>query len=676
MSHPNSMVRRSSLLVAVAGLASVAAAQFTVTGTYDRVIRVQLQIEAPDPNSPPDAPVPLIGLDQVDVRFTAETVATLSAEPTPANTAVDVLDFRMNNFRITFEDRVGVNMVEVGTSFPTIIEIDGDDLAIDFRDDGTADLEIRSLFGPGSALIDYDVFMTRVLGTFDFAAPGFDPLSLDLTVFNDFISEFLDFEYQLLVEDGEVVQQIGIPFTINLFDAPVFTSDFFVLIAPAVSGERFEFQSPLIAPCDEGANPSGTFPDPGRFIQSPFGTRHIELADANNDGHADIIALSGGGANDEVVTLLNRGDGTFDDFIFPSGAPVDTNSRGLAVADFNQDGNIDAAVVGTRDDGLEVLFGNGDGTFTLVQKFEDTTDFGTNVAVGDLNGDGDIDIVDVSNRFDLVNIFLNDGAGQFAIDTSLPVGPGPGSIILADFDGDQTLDIAVTSADNGTVDVFLNTGGGFASAASLPVNGPFSVGTLRAADVNADGDVDLAVSSFNDDVVTVFLNTGGAVFGAGTAFSAGDGPGGFTFTDLDGDTDLDLVVAANEDGAVALLMNDGSGNFSAPTLLPGVLATAEVEAADLDGDGDPELVADQFLVSQPDGIRVYRNGCPATSSGPTPCSLADLAEPFGIVDLDDVDAFIPLFLAGDPAVDLAPAFGIVDLDDVNAFITLFLAGCP
>ena len=58
------------------------------------------------------------------------------------------------------------------------------------------------------------------------------------------------------------------------------------------------------------------------------------------------------------------------------------------------------------------------------------------------------------------------------------------------------------------------------------------------------------------------------------------------------------------------------------------------------------------------------------------CSVADIAAPFGIVDLDDVDAFITLFLAGDPAADFVAPFGIVDLDDADAFITAFLAGCP
>ena len=55
-----------------------------------------------------------------------------------------------------------------------------------------------------------------------------------------------------------------------------------------------------------------------------------------------------------------------------------------------------------------------------------------------------------------------------------------------------------------------------------------------------------------------------------------------------------------------------------------------------------------------------------------PCNVADLAEPFGVLDLDDVDTFITAFLTQDPIADLAPPAGIVDLADIDAF----LVGCP
>jgi hypothetical protein len=58
------------------------------------------------------------------------------------------------------------------------------------------------------------------------------------------------------------------------------------------------------------------------------------------------------------------------------------------------------------------------------------------------------------------------------------------------------------------------------------------------------------------------------------------------------------------------------------------------------------------------------------------CNAADLAEPFGVLDLSDINAFATGFTAQDPIADLAPPQGVFDLSDINAFITAFIAGCP
>lgn len=58
-----------------------------------------------------------------------------------------------------------------------------------------------------------------------------------------------------------------------------------------------------------------------------------------------------------------------------------------------------------------------------------------------------------------------------------------------------------------------------------------------------------------------------------------------------------------------------------------------------------------------------------------PCP-ADLAEPFGILDLADIQAFTAAFINGDPLADLAEPTGVFDLADVQAFVAAFIAGCP
>jgi hypothetical protein len=56
------------------------------------------------------------------------------------------------------------------------------------------------------------------------------------------------------------------------------------------------------------------------------------------------------------------------------------------------------------------------------------------------------------------------------------------------------------------------------------------------------------------------------------------------------------------------------------------------------------------------------------------CGAADLAEPLGVLDLADINAFVQGFLAQNPDADLT-GDGLFDLSDLNAFLSLFAAGC-
>ncbi|USN98281.1 MAG: hypothetical protein H6810_08840 [Phycisphaeraceae bacterium] len=57
------------------------------------------------------------------------------------------------------------------------------------------------------------------------------------------------------------------------------------------------------------------------------------------------------------------------------------------------------------------------------------------------------------------------------------------------------------------------------------------------------------------------------------------------------------------------------------------------------------------------------------------CNPADIAEPYNVLDLQDIGAFISGFLAHDPIADLS-GDGVFDLADINIFVTSFIAGCP
>ncbi len=58
------------------------------------------------------------------------------------------------------------------------------------------------------------------------------------------------------------------------------------------------------------------------------------------------------------------------------------------------------------------------------------------------------------------------------------------------------------------------------------------------------------------------------------------------------------------------------------------------------------------------------------------CNGADLAEPFDVLNFDDVVAFLGAFGSMDPAADLAAPIGVFDFSDVVEFLSQFGAGCP
>ena len=58
-----------------------------------------------------------------------------------------------------------------------------------------------------------------------------------------------------------------------------------------------------------------------------------------------------------------------------------------------------------------------------------------------------------------------------------------------------------------------------------------------------------------------------------------------------------------------------------------------------------------------------------------PASPADLAQPFGVLDLADLNAFVTGFISADPIAELNPD-GVFDLGDVSAFVDAFTVGLP
>jgi hypothetical protein len=176
-------------------------------------------------------------------------------------------------------------------------------------------------------------------------------------------------------------------------------------------------------------NGDGTF-QAGRVLFDTFGA--FILADVNHDGLPDIIAATDalgnpyGGADaylaiGEFSVFLGQPDGTFQHsqsyspylytFYQPAlyGSLVFLNPFPAVVGDFNGDGNLDVAVfpvsdTSTKSSEMQILYGNGDGTFTPSYVSYPLGKFWVPQFAADLNGDGRADIIELDNYTTSFNV--------------------------------------------------------------------------------------------------------------------------------------------------------------------------------------------------------------------------------------------------------------------------------
>jgi len=225
----------------------------------------------------------------------------------------------------------------------------------------------------------------------------------------------------------------------------------------------------------------------------------IWTGDFNADNHADILINE----HDSLIYIIfGNGNGTFDppETTYVQQWGVDTTPIVGAVADIDLR-NGDDLIFGD-DDNCIVLQNDGAGNFSPLQEFDQINIFEGFAAMGDLNGDSYPDfvlplIVGDPNP-DNVRVYLNDGTGQFTPGQSSVVGKMPADIDVADMDNDDILDIVVAliAPDDdypATLTWLKGYGDGTFDIANVI---PFAetTATIHPFDANNDGNIDLAVT--------------------------------------------------------------------------------------------------------------------------------------------------------------------------------------
>jgi hypothetical protein len=366
-------------------------------------------------------------------------------------------------------------------------------------------------------------------------------------------------------------------------------------------------------------NSDGTFhTSPGQTFfdgNSGGGSDSIVVAALNGDGNMDVMTAGSG----KLFVTLGNGDGTFaSEREFYSYSGIDT----LAVTNFN--GSSQFGIVAAGDDDLDsasfagssprsnsanILLADSNGALGFPQVFSNVDDLET-VVDGDFNGDGQMDIAVVGSSADSIDsseltvFMLHNSSGTLTVEQTDELGAGHvdgaidgrPSIAAADFNGDGYDDI-VSIYKNTTgysLAVFINKGNssGTFNLPKLYYTGTYAPYAVAVGDFNGDGKEDIAAISHSH--VSVFLGNGDGSFNSSQIVSNIDAISQSSIViaaDLQsGVSKTDLVIGGGG-GAVQVLLANSGGHFYPPAVVQSG-STFGLAVANLNGDDCPDILTD------------------------------------------------------------------------------------
>jgi hypothetical protein len=301
------------------------------------------------------------------------------------------------------------------------------------------------------------------------------------------------------------------------------------------------------------------------------GVTYVALGDVSGDGKVDVVANmtnSGGGCpNNEVAVLVGLGSGKFKAPVYYS-TGVTVQSYSISLADLNGDGKLDM-VVSNADGSLSVLLNKGKGVYGAATVIAGASgaDAG-NMVIGDFNKDGKLDIAVTNYSRTAINLLLGNGDGTFKPPTINPSPINPIALAAGDFNKDGKLDLALTSwNDEGALTIFTGNGDGtftvgttykFNTWAQCNLGAGFNPYWISAADLNQDGKLDLAIAlqittcgqeyygEYSFGAAVVFTGRGDGTFNLDRGpWLGGVDNSGIALGDFNSDGMIDMAVAGN-----------------------------------------------------------------------------------------------------------------------------------
>ncbi|MDH4035184.1 MAG: VCBS repeat-containing protein, partial [candidate division Zixibacteria bacterium] len=358
------------------------------------------------------------------------------------------------------------------------------------------------------------------------------------------------------------------------------------------------------------------------IVSDGRGSRSANFVDVDNDGWLDVFVSNGQSGGDDNMLYKNNMDGSFTEVVTGDIVSDGRSSDGATLADYNNDGYVDAFVANWYNQNNLLYLGDGAGAFTQVTAQPPATNSGYSEAAswGDLDNDGDLDLFVANSSGNLRNfLYLNNGDESFTAVTSGPIVDEavPSRCgVWGDYDNDGDLDLFVANESNAHNSLFENQGDG----SFVQVTGQDIVSNYGKSwgaswgDYDNDGYLDLFVANNGLSNNFLYRNLGDGTFErvtSGVVVSDSKNAIGSSWIDYDNDGDLDLFVAVGYGGVQPCLFyeNDGSGNFAQITDYAITKDTGWAYGCawgDYDNDGDQDLVVARWF-GESENNNLYRN---------------------------------------------------------------------
>ena len=320
-------------------------------------------------------------------------------------------------------------------------------------------------------------------------------------------------------------------------------------------------------------NGDGTFQPSQQFWTASSIPIAGAAADFNHDGKLDlVITLNPNG----IAVMLGNGDGTFQS---PVTYATDELPGGLKVADLNGDGIPDIVATGNQAD---VFLGKGDGTFSNFVAYNAGSFPGT-VTTGDFNADGKVDIVSAAEgtaASGTIELLLGNGDGTFQPPVEINAGLiSNEQMATGDLNQDGTTDLF---APGNTGSLFLSGPLASVTPSNVDFGAVFIGSTSAAASLNLtnSGNGPLDIAGFNATALYAVTDTCGSAVAVSTScavnvtFSpSASGSSTGTLTITDGAPGGRQIAHLSGLGQVGFALGVSSGSSNSVTINAGGSAT-------------------------------------------------------------------------------------------------------